>query len=675
MKKKILALIIAAQMLAGLTACGDDTESTAQTNASGSVSEEADDDNNTESGDGSWNIFVYLCGSDLESNYGMASGDIQEMIDSSCGENVKFIVETGGSSTWQQESVPTDKLGRFEISGGEITPVENVELSSMGDSDTLTDFLNWGAENYPSDKKGLILWNHGGGSGAGVCFDELVTDDKLTVSELDESLSAASENTGEFEFIGFDACLMGSLEAANMLSKYSNYMIGSEETEPGYGWNYQTMGEYLTNNPECSGAEVGQTICDGFYDMCKSIGKENQATLAVVDLSKVGEISEKFNEYFKQVYENAPDVNSLVELVRVADYADNFGGNNKNEGYTNMADLAGIIDCSSDLANGGEELKQLIDSAVPYKICGSDHTNACGISIYFPYAFTGNENVNAFNDVCTIPYYMAFVNKMIYATVNAGDISGFDDSAFLSEAEEQEDIDYSDDTSSGSSDLIKFEKKPALDENGTYSCKLTADSLELTVDALGLLAMMSEDNNNVVILGYSNDAVKCNWETGEFTDNFDGTWFSLPDGQLLSVYPVEKTTDYAIYTAPVKLNGEETNLRIKYNLSDSSAEIIGVWDGISENGASARDTKQLKNGDKITPVYYYMAVGSEDELTMDGTECVYSGDNTIYYSILPDGNYLYGFSFDDFCGDSLVTDMTAYTVNGDNIGFIDISDS
>lgn len=47
--------------------------------------------------DGTQTVFVYMCGSDLESENGLASGDIEEMIAGSQSENVKFVIQTGGA--------------------------------------------------------------------------------------------------------------------------------------------------------------------------------------------------------------------------------------------------------------------------------------------------------------------------------------------------------------------------------------------------------------------------------------------------------------------------------------------------------------------------------------------------------------------------------------------------
>ena len=50
--------------------------------------------------DGTQTVFVYMCGSDLESENGLASGDIEEMIAGSKSENVKFVIQTGGAGAW-----------------------------------------------------------------------------------------------------------------------------------------------------------------------------------------------------------------------------------------------------------------------------------------------------------------------------------------------------------------------------------------------------------------------------------------------------------------------------------------------------------------------------------------------------------------------------------------------
>lgn len=63
--------------------------------------------------DGTWTVFVYICGSDLESEYGCATSDISEMLDASTGSDVRFVIQTGGANEWQNEVV--SRIGHMQI--------------------------------------------------------------------------------------------------------------------------------------------------------------------------------------------------------------------------------------------------------------------------------------------------------------------------------------------------------------------------------------------------------------------------------------------------------------------------------------------------------------------------------------------------------------------------------
>ena len=91
------------------------------------------------SAEGDWTIFVYLCGSDLESEYAFASDNMQEMIDACTGSNVRFVVETGGACAWNN-GVSADTLDRYAIAEGRRDLVARQPLAGMGESETLADF-------------------------------------------------------------------------------------------------------------------------------------------------------------------------------------------------------------------------------------------------------------------------------------------------------------------------------------------------------------------------------------------------------------------------------------------------------------------------------------------------------------------------------------------------------
>lgn len=635
---------------------------------------------------GTWTIFVYMCGTDLESENGLASMDLQEMVNASTGTNVRYVVQTGGTQAWDNDYTDTAVFERYEISAGEITQVGEQELISMGDSSALADFLKWGVTTYPAEKMGVILWNHGGGSITGICFDEMYDYDSLSLRELDAALLSVYDSmTDNFEFIGFDACLMSTIECANVLASYADYMYGSEETEPGYGWDYKEIGDYLGAHPEADGAQLGEVVADSFYDACEEIGEEDMVTFSITALSQIDPLLGSFHTYAENLYAASEDSSVFSEIVRSVWSADNYGGNNKSEGYTNMVDLAGIIRAGADYADGAQEVLDLLDQTIVYKKNGWDHEAACGLSTYYPLEIQGSSELSTFGQIAVSPYYLAFVDRAAYGAVNGGDTSaynesetldgwGFFDYLFSDTSDDYYTTDgesdywsyYDEYEVTGESSLITFEQEPMIDENGSYGFVLDADSLDYTASVQACVYMLSADGADLIDLG-QNAYINMDWQTGTFSDAFDGYWYSLPDGQNLAVYIVSENDGYDIYTSPVMVNGEETNLRITHDYENGIITIDGTWDGIDENGMAAKEIRELQAGDEIVPLYDAIAVDSDDEYQYIGEAYIFDGEPEITFEALTDGEYYYGFIINDVYGDYYVTDFVEFDVEGDEI--------
>ena len=78
-------------------------------------------------------------------------------------------------------------------------------------------------------------------------------------------IALAFQNSGvKFDFVGFDACLMGTIETAYMLEPYADYLVGSEETEPAYGWDYTPWLNALGENTSIDTVDLGTVIVDSF---------------------------------------------------------------------------------------------------------------------------------------------------------------------------------------------------------------------------------------------------------------------------------------------------------------------------------------------------------------------------------------------------------------------------
>ena len=651
--------------------------------------------------DGTWTIFVYLCGSDLESDGGMATDDLVEMCEAADNDKVRFVVQTGGSSYWCNWTVSDSKAQRYLVEGDDITLVWEGARAGMGRTATLTDFLTWGVEKYPAARMGVILWNHGGGSITGVCFDETDRQDSLSLREIDAALlSVYGTMTDKFEFIGFDACLMGTLETANILASYARYMYGSEETEPGSGWDYTAIGNYLAKNPKADGAALGKVVCDSFYQSCVDQDDEALATLSVIDLNRMDTLLQSFNTFSDTLYQVSEDQTVLSELVRGIRGAENFGGNNRTEGYTNMVDLGGIVKACAAHVDSADAVLSALDRAVVYAVNGSDHTTASGLATYYPLEIQGSEEMTIFSDLCVSPYYLSFIDRQGHGSVSSGNTDSYDSGTWFDNGawswdtdysftegwsgwsdwwnlEQWEDWDYSygqededywtyidDFSQTGESSLITFEVPPQLDEDGSYYFVLDDNGYENTADVYAWVFELSYDGEDLIDLGETYD-LEVDWDYGYVCDYFDGRWLSLPDGQNLALYIVEVTDDYILYSSPVELNGEETNLRLRQTW-DGEVTVEGAWAGIDENGAAARNSVKLQKGDVIVPLYDSYTVEDFEPGTYVGEAYTLRSDELrVSYDVMESGDYLYCFCIDDIYGDYYMTDFVTFCVEED----------
>ncbi len=625
-----------------------------------------------------WTIFVYLCGADLETKYSAATYDLDEMLSASTGDKVKFIVETGGANRWNNEVISADKIQRYLIQNGDIKLLDEQKSGDMGNPEVLSDFLKWGLKNHASAHNGVIMWNHGGGSITGVCFDEKYDSDSIDLTELNTVLNDCIGGLGKkLDFFGFDACLMGSVETANILATFADYMYGSEEVEPGSGWDYTAIGDYLGKNPGADGLALGKTVADSFLEACAADDDDAQVTFSIIDLSKVDNILTKFNSFAKDIYDASEDATKRADIVRAIGSVDDFGGNNRTEGYTNMIDLGGLIKACSSFSKNADAAAKAVSDAVAYSVTGIIHDGVSGLSTYYPISVQGSNELSFFGKVCISPYYLSFVDLLGSVGASGDMYTEYDDDTWFDDYGDWywgDDWDYYDDDYwdyiddyevTGESPYITFDVEPTF-EDGMYYFMLDEEGCYNAADVYGIVCVLSDDGSEIIEYGETYD-IDADWEYGIFFDNFDGWWVSLPDGQNLATYIVDYTADGIIYTSPVLLNGIETNLRLK--LTEDKIVIEGAWDGIDDEcGAASRDIVKLKKGDRIVPLYYSICIDDDYDYYDDyyyGDEYIFDGEPEVYYDLMYPGEYLYAFCIDDIYGDYYMTDFETFYINED----------
>ncbi len=336
----------------------------------------------------SWAVYWYLCGSDLESRYGAASDDLREMLAARIPNNVTVIVQTGGASRWEMKGISARNIGRYIYRNGNLQELAKLPQANMGDSGTLASFLAFCKENYAADHQVFIFWDHGNGSVRGLANDENYDNDALSLKEIRQAFQKVHRPSAEkppFELIGFDTCLMATLDTANAVNGFARYMVASQELEPGNGWEYTGWLNALGRKPNMSGKELGKILCDTYMKGCRAAGTEDTATLSLIDLSKIPAVNLTFNALGLEAVSVAVDNDDFyAQLGRQAKAAENYM-NSRSAGFTNMVDIGSFVrNLKTRLPEFTDSLLEALNEAVIYKVSGP-YRKPSGLSCYYPF--------------------------------------------------------------------------------------------------------------------------------------------------------------------------------------------------------------------------------------------------------------------------------------------------
>lgn len=644
MQKKLWAILFALLLCASLTACKD--EEAVEVMGDRGASNQ------------SWVVYWYLCGSDLESEYGAATEDLNELMEVSLPDNVKVVIETGGAAQWQNDTVDPERIQRYVYSADGLELVDEQPLANMGEADTLEDFLRFCSENYPADKTAVVFWNHGGGSVGGASFDENFEYDSLTLSELHQAFDAVYESdtaAPPLELVGFDTCLMATVDTAHTFTGTARYLVASEELEPGCGWYYSGWVQALADDPSMDGKTLGKAVCDSYMEGCALYDVEDEATLSVIDLSQLDPLLEAYEAMGAEALSYALE-NPLFfgQIGRQALDTENYGGNTRSEGYSNMLDLGHLAEnCAEILPQTSEAVLDALEKCVVYQVSGDYRKNARGLSCYFSY--NGDlDDLHGFKEEGYSDSFKYFFGYGIEGT-------------FADEGMEYvHNLGYEGDTLPEVpeiSDEDDQEYPLYIDEDGSAVLELDMDTVNLLKGVYFQLSYVDEENDLMLLLGQDNDIV-ADWDSGIFRDNFRGVWGSI-DGNLVYMEVSYEAEDYTAYAVPILLNGEEYNLRVIYDYNEEAYHILGARKGLDDAGMADKNLLQLQPGDEITTVHYAATASGDDDFEPITIDTFTVTENTSFDEAdLGDGTFVLMFELLDAKNNTAYSQMVQITAAG-----------
>jgi hypothetical protein len=578
-----------------------------------------------------YTIMIYLNGSDLETEAGMATGDLIEMIESGLEEDsINVLVLTGGTLEWQNDVIANDTCALYRIVDGGLQLIADIGQLSIGDAGTLASFIDFSMEAFPADKYGLILWNHGGGSIAGYGVDENFDYDGLTLLELNLALEKSQASNTKLEFIGFDACLMATVETAAIAQDYAHYLIASEELEPGYGWDYSFLAD-LSAKPNLDGAQLGRVIADKFVAFYEESGED--ATLSVIDLTMVNDVLQAMGSLMAACNEDFSQA-TFKKLAKSRKNTKFFGGGSPRD---NECDMVDISDMASQLANyypdEAEALIQAVENAVVYRKNSVGIEGAAGLSTY--YVFGGKdqaeEAVETYKSLAMNPHYTNFL-------VN-----------FASEL-----------TGESIAPLDLSEQIPEMNEEGDYTIQLTPEELDNLLEIFFTVwEPVPGEEDYYFMLGESS-AVEIA-EDGTIVTEFDGVWPGI-NGDFVCLYEIGEVQGGIKYAIPAVLNGEDVDIIAVFDEKNPDGRIIGARPITEERGMAAKNMLKIKKGDRLKFLYYAEYFGEDESMELEewyeGEEFTVEDQLELeWLEVNPGEVYLYGFYLKDVQQNEYYTDF------------------
>ena len=593
-------------------------------------------------------IMVYMCGADLESRSAMATKDIMEMTKAKLSDNVRIIVYTGGAKKWNNQVISSQTNQIYEVaSGGLRCLVSDAGSVSMTKAETLTSFIRYCTENFPANRNELIFWDHGGGSVTGYGYDEkYASTGSMSLDGINKALKDAGT---KFDFIGFDTCLMATVENALMLNDYADYMVASEETEPGIGWYYTNWLSKLSSNTSMATVDIGKNIVDDFVSTCESQCRGQAATLSVVDLAELAATVPAPLKNFSQ---------SLTALITGNDYKQVSNARNGTREFARSTaiDQIDLVHFAKNIGNSeANALTKALLGAVKYNRTSSNMTNAYGLSIYFPYRKTStvDKAVKTYNAIGMDESYSQCIREFASLELSGQVSAGGTSSAFPSllgtlggssgggdmissllgsflggnygsiSGMSSSNMDFFGGRSMSMDDTVSYIEDNFFDaSNLTWTKNAAGESVialpEEQWDLVeGLdLNMFYDDGEGYIDLGMDN--VFDFDEEGNLLACTDRTWLAV-NGQPVAYYhefTQSSGDDLVIFgRIPALLNGERVDLLVTFDSENPHGAITGARNVYTEDvtGTVAKSETELNEGDTIDFICDYYTYDGEYE--------------------------------------------------------------
>jgi hypothetical protein len=325
-----------------------------------------------------WGLLAYIAGDNNLSDAGL--------------EDIIELCQVGGSDT-VHVGVEIDTYGeytgslRYEITEPDWTGqayrtvIDRLSEKDSGDPETLWSFLNWGFGRYPADDHLVVVWNHGAGFRSprrDIGYDDFGSSlDMPEISGAFRKAGIGPEN--RISVLGFDACLMNMVEIAHHFRDYADFLVGSQQTEPGDGWPYDEVLKIIKKGPTAK--ELAEKIVKAYIRCYRKMGIFN-VTQSAVECSKTEAAVKALSDLGSAVANLLPGVHRPIKMARLssqtyemADYVD----------LVNLVELIGRRLSDEGVKSAARKAVDAAkDAVIVSETLGETVRKSKGLSVWFP---------------------------------------------------------------------------------------------------------------------------------------------------------------------------------------------------------------------------------------------------------------------------------------------------
>jgi len=278
-------------------------------------------------------------------------------------------------------------------------PVQRLPELNHDDPHVLSEFIRWAVKKYPADRFGIVFWDHGGqweGYGGDEQDGTVEKPKGMSTAAIRSAVLEVMDSVGirKWDFVAFDACLMGGIEVLVDFADLADIFIACPEIDTGDGWNYGPVLQWLKDRPDAAMSEFGRMEATRWKELHFTTENEADSVIAahsVYDLTAYPAVKTAFSSFAAALSDAYTPANLLIPRQRrlSIEYSlEDVKSLGEATDYIDLGAFAGRFAAdprsSESLRKAARALTEAIEKMVLAKVLGSEKEGASGLSAWYP---------------------------------------------------------------------------------------------------------------------------------------------------------------------------------------------------------------------------------------------------------------------------------------------------